>query len=400
MSNEITKEPEIRFDGYEGDWEQRKAKELFIPKADKNQPELPVLSVTQDHGVIYREQVGIDIKYDKATLKNYKVIHQGDFIISLRSFQGGFELSDKLGITSPAYTIFVPKNMNSQDSLFWKTKFKTFTFIESLKTVTFGIRDGKSISFSEFGDLKLFYPKIIEEQKKIGAFFKQLDDTITLYQRELDLLEQTKQTYLKKMFPKTGEDKPEIRFAGFTDAWEQRKLDNFVEEYILKTTIENEYPILTSSQKDGIILQEDYFSNRQVTTKNNIGYYILPRGYFTYRSRSDNGVFRFNRNDIVDKGIISYFYPVFNIKNGDSNFFLFILNSTTTKQVMIEAEGTGQRVLSFKKFKSIYVNVPSIDEQYKIGTFLKKIEDTITLHQRELDSLKEMKKTLLQKMFV
>lgn len=202
------------------------------------------------------------------------------------------------------------------------------------------------------------------------------------------------------MFPKTGEDKPEIRFAGFTDAWEQRKLDNFVEEYILKTTIENEYPILTSSQKDGIILQEDYFSNRQVTTKNNIGYYILPRGYFTYRSRSDNGVFRFNRNDIVDKGIISYFYPVFNIKNGDSNFFLFILNSTTTKQVMIEAEGTGQRVLSFKKFKSIYVNVPSIDEQYKIGTFLKKIEDTITLHQRELDSLKEMKKTLLQKMFV
>ncbi|HAP8278290.1 TPA: restriction endonuclease subunit S, partial [Enterococcus faecium] len=275
MSNEITKEPEIRFDGYEGDWGQRKAKELFIPKADKNQPELPVLSVTQDHGVIYREQVGIDIKYDKATLKNYKVIHQGDFIISLRSFQGGFELSDKLGITSPAYTIFVPKNMNSQDSLFWKTKFKTFTFIESLKTVTFGIRDGKSISFSEFGDLKLFYPKIIEEQKKIGAFFKQLDDTITLYQRELDLLEQTKQTYLKKMFPKTGEDKPEIRFAGFTDAWEQRKLDNFVEEYILKTTIENEYPILTSSQKDGIILQEDYFSNRQVTTKNNIGYYIL-----------------------------------------------------------------------------------------------------------------------------
>lgn len=192
--------PEIRFAGFTDAWEQRKAKELFIPKADKNQPELPVLSVTQDHGVIYREQVGIDIKYDKATLKNYKVIHQGDFIISLRSFQGGFELSDKLGITSPAYTIFVPKNMNSQDNLFWKTKFKTFTFIESLKTVTFGIRDGKSISFSEFGDLKLFYPKIIEEQKKIGAFFKQLDDTITLHQRELDSLKEMKKTLLQKMF--------------------------------------------------------------------------------------------------------------------------------------------------------------------------------------------------------
>lgn len=194
------KVPEIRFPGFTEDWEQRKAKELFIPKAEKNQPELPVLSVTQDHGVVYREQVGIDIKYDKATLKNYKVIHQGDFVISLRSFQGGFELSDKLGITSPAYTIFVPKNMDRQDNLFWKTKFKTFTFIESLKTVTFGIRDGKSISFSEFGDLKLFFPKNIEEQQKIGTFFKQLDDTIALHQRKLDLLKETKKGFLQKMF--------------------------------------------------------------------------------------------------------------------------------------------------------------------------------------------------------
>lgn len=194
------KVPEIRFPGFTEAWEQRKAKELFIPKAEKNQPELPVLSVTQDHGVVYREQVGIDIKYDKATLKNYKVIHQGDFVISLRSFQGGFELSDKLGITSPAYTIFVPKNMDSQDNLFWKTKFKTFTFIESLKTVTFGIRDGKSISFSEFGDLKLFFPKNIEEQQKIGTFFKQLDDTIALHQRKLDLLKETKKGFLQKMF--------------------------------------------------------------------------------------------------------------------------------------------------------------------------------------------------------
>ena len=194
------KVPEIRFPGFTEDWEQRKAKELFIPKAEKNQPELPVLSVTQDHGVVYREQVGIDIKYDKATLKNYKVIHQGDSVISLRSFQGGFELSDKLGITSPAYTIFVPKNMDRQDNLFWKTKFKTFTFIESLKTVTFGIRDGKSISFSEFGDLKLFFPKNIEEQQKIGNFFKQLDDTITLHQRKLDLLKEMKKGFLQKMF--------------------------------------------------------------------------------------------------------------------------------------------------------------------------------------------------------
>ncbi|MDF2534780.1 restriction endonuclease subunit S [Enterococcus sp. DIV0385] len=194
------KVPEIRFPGFTEEWEQRKAKEIFVPTVDKNQPELPVLSVTQDSGVVYRDQLGIDIKYDKTTLKNYKVVHQGDFIISLRSFQGGFELSDKLGITSPAYTVFIPKNINNQDSLFWKVKFKTFTFIESLKTVTFGIRDGKSISFSEFGDLKLLFPKNIEEQQKIGTFFKQLDDTIALHQRELDLLKETKKGFLQKLF--------------------------------------------------------------------------------------------------------------------------------------------------------------------------------------------------------
>lgn len=192
--------PEIRFAGFTDSWEQRKAKEIFISKVEKNHPELPVLSVTQDSGVLYRNQLGIDIKYDRTTLKNYKVIRKGDFIISLRSFQGGFELSDKLGITSPAYTIFVPKNMNSQDSLFWKIKFKTFTFIESLKTVTFGIRDGKAISFSEFGDLKLFFPKNIEEQQKIGTFFKRLDDTIALHQRKLDSLKEMKKSLLQQMF--------------------------------------------------------------------------------------------------------------------------------------------------------------------------------------------------------
>src|SRR5699024_8953285 len=118
----------------------------------------------------------------------------------------------------------VPKNMDSQDNLFWKTKFKTFTFIESLKTVTFGIRDGKSISFSEFGDLKLFFPKNIEEQQKIGAFFKQLDDTIALHQRKLDLLKETKKGFLQEMFPKNGAKVPEIRFPGFTEDWEERKL--------------------------------------------------------------------------------------------------------------------------------------------------------------------------------
>ncbi|MDT2814542.1 restriction endonuclease subunit S [Vagococcus carniphilus] len=160
-------------------WEQRKAKNIFEHLSEKGRPDLPVLSVTQDRGVVYRKEVGIDIKYDDSTLMNYKVINPGDFIISLRSFQGGFELSNKLGITSPAYTVFIPKESGLHDNQYWRTKFKTFQFIESLKTVTFGIRDGKSISFSEFGDLKIFVP-YLNEQAQIGKFFKKFDDAIAL----------------------------------------------------------------------------------------------------------------------------------------------------------------------------------------------------------------------------
>ncbi|WP_242271292.1 restriction endonuclease subunit S [Bacillus cereus group sp. BfR-BA-01310] len=192
---------------------------------------------------------------------------------------------------------------------------------------------------------------------------------------------------------------PQIRFAGFTDAWEQRKLGEFIQDYVEKTIVQNQYPVLTSSQKRGIVYQEEYFADRQVTTQNNIGYFVLPRGYFTFRSRSDNGIFKFNRNDLIDKGIISYFYPVFRISNGNSDFFLNMLNSTIKKQVALEAEGTGQRVLSLKKFKNINVVIPEIQEQTQIGNFFKQLVDTITLHQRKLELLKDTKKSLLQKMF-
>ncbi|EGO6607598.1 restriction endonuclease subunit S [Enterococcus faecalis] len=200
MKTKNNKVPKLRFADFKGEWDQRKSKELFIPKSEKNQPTLPVLSVTQDSGVVYRDQVGIDIKYDSTTLKNYKVVNKDDFVISLRSFQGGFELSDKKGITSPAYTIFVPKDIKLHDNLFWKTQFKTFQFIEALKTVTFGIRDGKSISFTEFGDLKLCFPKNKKEQQKIGKFFEELDHAISIHQNKLTQLNSLKKSYLQNMF--------------------------------------------------------------------------------------------------------------------------------------------------------------------------------------------------------
>ena len=156
-----------------------------------------------------------------------------------------------------------------------------------------------------------------------------------------------------------------------------------IEDYVEKTTVQNQYPVLTSSQQQGIVLQEDYFADRQVTTNDNVGYYVLPRGFFTYRSRSDTDLFVFNRNNLIDKGIISYYYPVFRPKNTDSNFLLRRLNHGIRSQLSMAAEGTGQHVLAHSKFKNMEFLVPSVPEQELIGAYFEKLDTLITLHQRE-----------------
>ena len=193
--------------------------------------------------------------------------------------------------------------------------------------------------------------------------------------------------------------KPEIRFKGFTDDWEQRKLGEVIEDYVEKTTVENQYPVLTSSQQMGIVLQDDYFSGDRVSQSGNIGYFVIPRGYFAYRSRSDNDVFVFNRNDCIDKGSISYFYPVFKPSGVDSDFLLRRLNYGLETQLKIASEGTGQHVLSLKKFKNMTALFPSINEQRKIGEYFTRLDHLITLHQRKCDEVKTLKKYMLQKMF-
>ena len=168
----------------------------------------------------------------------------------------------------------------------------------------------------------------------------------------LEQQKKIKKYFLQNVFPAKGEKVPKIRMKGFTGDWKEQKINNVIEVYTKKTTIEDQYPVLTSSQQKGIILQNKYFSGEWVSKNGNVGYFIIPRGYFAYRSRSDNDVFVFNRNDAVDIGIISYFYPVFKPKGVDSNFLLERLNYGIEKQIMLNSEGTGQHVLSLKKFKT------------------------------------------------
>ena len=193
--------------------------------------------------------------------------------------------------------------------------------------------------------------------------------------------------------------KPAIRFQGFSGEWKQSRVGELIEDYTEKTVVQNQYPVLTSSQQQGIVRQEEYFADRQVTTNDNVGYFVLPFGYFTYRSRSDTDVFVFNRNDLINKGIISYYYPVFAPKSCDSNFLLRRLNYGIKKQLSMAAEGTGQKVLAHNKFKDMIVDVPDEKEQIKIGVIFEYVDNLIAQHQSKLEKLQSLKASMLEKMF-
>lgn len=191
--------PEIRLDGFEGEWENKRADEIFKSVSEKNRALLPVLSASQIDGMVLRDEIGIDIKYDEATLNNYKLVKPGQFVIHLRSFQGGFALSKLEGITSPAYTIidFIDKANNLHD--FWNSILTSRDFIKRLETVTYGIRDGKSISFKDFSSLKFVFPEF-KEQQAIGSYFSNLDQLITSYQEKISQLDTMKKKLLQDMF--------------------------------------------------------------------------------------------------------------------------------------------------------------------------------------------------------
>ena len=237
------------------------------------------------------------------------------------------------------------------------------------------------------------------EQQQIGSYFRNLDNLITLHQRKCDETRELKKYMLQKMFPRDGEKVPEIRFQGFTDDWEQRKLSDLIIEY--KETVDSDctLPVLTSSKTEGVVLQEEHFG--RVQNHDITGYNILPRNYCTYRNRSDGVDFTFNINRCCDKGIISKFYPVFYGNNSDIFFISMVLNycDEVVHEIAYTCTGTGQKVLSFLDLQKMNIRVPSHDEQKKISQYFEQLDSLITLHQRKCNELKEIKQYMLQNMF-
>ena len=191
--------PKIRFKGFEGEWVITKAAEIFKTVNERNFSGLPVLSATQDKGMVTRESIGYNIFHDKANESTYKHIRPGQFVMHLRSFQGGFAHSAIEGICSPAYTIMEFKDKEKNHDLYWKYVLTSKRFIKSLEMITYGIRDGRTISFDEFKEMVFLVPKV-EEQQQIASYFTSLDKQIALQMQRLEKLKQIKAACLDKMF--------------------------------------------------------------------------------------------------------------------------------------------------------------------------------------------------------
>ena len=191
------KTPKIRFSGFTKDWEQRKLGEVFEEYSEKNHSELPPLTIIQGGGTIRRDESDRALQYDRSSLSNYKMVNKGDFIVHLRSFEGGLEKANSKGIISPAYHTFNGKNT---DTTFYYTYFRSEKFIESdLKPYVYGIRDGRSIDIEGMKSINIPYT-IFDEQNRIGEFIDSINHLITLHQSKLEKLQKIKKSMLESMF--------------------------------------------------------------------------------------------------------------------------------------------------------------------------------------------------------
>jgi len=425
LSNEITNEPEIRFVGYEGDWERRKFTDYFNFPVSTNSLSRAMLNYNNGEiknihygDILIKYSTILNVKEDEipyitgGELEKYKsnLLENQDLIFADaaedESVGKAVEVS---GITnenlvSGLHTI-VARAKGEKDSFFWGYYINSDIYHRQLLR----LMQGSKVSAISKGNLQktnVSFPNRMKEQQKVGAFFKKLDDTIALHQHELDLLEQIKQTYLQKMFPKTGEDKPEIRFAGFTDAWEQRKLSEIINliggnAFSSSSATEEGIPWLKIANvgKNGINWNVQTFLPLEYWEIHS-DYQLLPGDYVMALTRPIlNHTLKIGMVDkqaLLNQRVAKLFFII----NKEFTFQLLQRRSIVDK-IENELAGTDPPNLGSKNLTNIDVMITNNKyEAKRIGNFFCKFDNTITLHQRKLDSLKEMKKTLLQKMFV
>ena len=394
MSKEKRRVPKLRFPGFTEDWEQRKLSDITEIVMGQSPSSKNYTDNPNDNILV---QGNADLKDGKVvprlwTKEITKTIDKDGIILTVRAPVGDVARTDYkvvlgrgvAGIKGNDYIFqFLQKLQNNR---YWVSLSSGSTF--------------ESINSNDIKDLFIDIPSI-EEQTKISMLLNNINSIITLHQRKLDNLKLKKKALLQKLFPKNGERYPELRFPGFTDAWEQRKLGDLYKRV-------NERNDGTLGRDKWISVAKMYFQDPDKVQSNNLDTrtYVMKKGDIAFEGHPNNE-FKFGRfvlNDI-GTGIISELFPIYRpITEYDLDFWKYAIQLERVMAPIfaksITSSGNSSNKLDHNHFLNQELLVPNIEEQKKIGTLLSILSKNITLHQRKLDHLKLQKKALLQQMFV
>ena len=387
--SENAQKPRIRFKGFSDAWEQRKLGDYFIERNERS-GDGEMISVTINSGIRKFDELNRhDTKPDD--LSKYKRVEIGDIAYnSMRMWQGASGYSPYSGILSPAYTVITPKEGVS--SRFFSYLIKRPKTIHLFEINSQGLtKDTWNLKFPAFAPIEVKAPVSYEEQVNISRILIQLDNLITLHQCKYDKLVAVKKSLLEKMFPADGETVPKIRFKGFSDAWEQRKVSELfrvTRGYVLAATQtettktdEKPYPVYSSQTKD----------------KGLMGYYkdYLYEDAITWTT------------DGANAGTVNYRAGKFYCTNVCG---VLLSNEVKANQMIAEALNSvtkgyvsyvGNPKLMNNVMADIVIQIPTqAEEREQLSSFFSKLDNLITLHQRQLEKLKNIKSALLEKMFV
>ncbi|HGF7172948.1 TPA: restriction endonuclease subunit S [Enterococcus faecium] len=408
MSNDT--QPEIRFPGFTEAWEQRKLDDVVefysgLTYSPDNVQEDGTF-VLRSSNVKNGEIIDADNVYVSHEVVNSGNVQEGDVIVVVRNGSRdliGKHAQIKRQMDNTVIGAFMT-GVRSETPDFTNAMLDTQQFaVEINKNLGATINQ---ITTGAFKKMQFVVPKDRDEREAIGTFFRSIDDTITLHQRKLDLLKETKKGFLQKMFPKNGAKVPEIRFPGFTEDWEQRKLSEMAgfskgNGYSKADLVEKGHPVILYgrlyTKYETVIEKVDTFAElKEKSVISNGGEVIVPASGETPEDIS--------RASVVDVSGVALGGDLNIIKTKselDPTFLaLTISNGSQQKEMTKRAQGKSVVHLHNSDLKEVNLLYPKLDEQVKIGSFFKKLDVAITLHQRKLDLLKETKKGFLQKMFV
>lgn len=408
--------PEIRFKGYTDEWEQRKLIEVCdyvdyrgkTPTKTENGIFLVTAKNVKDGFIDYetsKEYIS-ENAYEEVMRRGKPEI--GDVLITTEAPCGNVAQVNKADIALAQRIIKYRGHIGVVDNTYLKYYLLSPEFQKILNAKSSG-GTVQGIKGSILHQQKIIYPSY-EEQKKIGQHMDSLDHLITLHQRKCDEVKSLKKYMLQKMFPQNEQKVPEIRFEGFTEAWEQRKLGDLVDRVTRKNQdLVSELPLTISAQY-GLIDQNEFFDKR-VASKDVSGYYLIENGEFAYNksTATDAPWGAIKRLDRYENGVLSTLYIVFGIKENnpvDSDFLVSYYSTNLWHKGIHEIAAEGARnhgllnIAPADFFETKLMIPQDIEEQKKIGKYFEELERLITLHQQKCEELKKIKKFMLQKMFV